>query len=118
MTILIFVAAVAVSLVLERQRRRHRYEIRQEFERLSWELPKPEPRIPMLESCLNVLLGMIMLVFGILILRAYTDLKPGMAVSGWGNMVALFVSSGIALVIVGGMAVWQNVKYKKILNTS
>jgi ABC-type multidrug transport system permease subunit len=116
MTILIFVAAVTVVLVLERQKRRHIFEITLEYQKLLWELPMPEPRIPMLESWLNALLGVVMAAFGVLMLLTFLQVPADKAVPGWGNTVALFLASGIALTVVGGMAVWQNFAYKKQLS--
>jgi len=112
MSILIFVIAVLGSLVLDRQERRHRFEQRQEYERLGWEVPLEAPKLSMLESWANVVLGILLFSLGALFLNAMLQIPVEYVTAGWENLVALFLASGFALVWLGVKAVKQNVVYK------
>lgn len=116
MSILIFVIAVLGSLVLDRQERRHRFEQRQEYERLGWEVPLEARELSMLESWANVVLGVLLFALGALFLKAMLGIPAEMMTSGWESLVALFLASGIALVWLGVNAIRQNIRYTRCVN--
>ena len=109
MSLLIFIAAVLGSLVLERQERRHRFERMREFQRLQWEIPAEKPRISMIESWGNLIVGLILLGLGGLVLRAMLGVPVGLVQAGWESVVALFLASGFALTWLGSKGVRQNI---------
>ena len=112
MSILIFVVAVLGSLVLDRQERRHRFEKRQEYERLGWEIPLEKPKLSMMESWANVVLGLLLFALGAFFLKTMLGIPAELMMSGWESLVALFLASGFALVWLGVKAVKQNISYK------
>lgn len=112
-SILIFVVAVLGSLVLDRQERRHRFEKRQEYERLAWEVPLEKPKLSMIESWANVVLGIILFALGAFFLKMMLGIPAELMTSRWENLVALFLASGFALVWLGVKAIRQNIRYAR-----
>lgn len=102
--ILIFVAAVLASLVLERQELRHNFEITLEYRRMQKPMPKLKPRIPLLESWLNIGLGMLLLflgAFGLYSNFLVLKLMPGTLTSSELEISGVMLASGIALILLG-----------------
>ena len=114
MSILIFVVAVLGALVLDRQERRHRFEKVREYERLKWEIPAEKPKLSMLESWGNLIVGVVALVLGGLLLRAMLGVPAEALQRGWENIVALFLASGLALSWLGFKAIRQNLTYRAL----
>ncbi len=110
MSLLVFASALAVWLLLDRQQKRHRFEIRREYDRLNRALPPFQPRIPKLEAWLNVVMGLLLATFGICILHATMQMPEGPAMQEPANLIALMLGSGVALILVGGRAIGQNRK--------
>jgi hypothetical protein len=111
MNILIFVVAVLGSLVLDRQERRHRFEKRQEYEHLRWDIPQEKPKLSILEAWAKVVLGALLLALGALFLKAMLAIPADLMTSGMEGQVALFLASGFALVWLGVKAVKQHRQY-------
>jgi len=109
---LILVVAVLGSLVPDRQERRHRFEKRQEYEGLGWDIPLERPKLSIIESWANVGRGVLLFVLGALFLKAMLGIPAEMMRGGWESLVALFLASGLALVWLGLKAVRQNITYK------
>ena len=55
-SIVVFVVAGVVSIVLDRQERRHKLAIELEYERLEWELPPAKPKLSRTVAVLNICL--------------------------------------------------------------
>ena len=115
MSILIFVVAVLGALVLDRQERRHRFEKVQEYERLKWEIPAEKPKLSMLESWGNLIVGVVLLGFGGVLLRSMLGVPAEGMERGWENIVALFLASGLALSWLGIKAIRQNFTYRGLM---
>lgn len=108
MTIAVFVAAVLVSLVLDRQERRHRFHLSLEYEYLGWEMPRSKRRLSRAEAVLNIFLGAALLLFGGAALYAMLNLESiGEATRGQ-YIVAAFLAGGVALIVVGWKALTEN----------
>lgn len=101
-SIVVLVMAVVVSIVLDRQERRHQLAIELEFERLEWELPPAKPKPFTTEAVLKIGLGVVLLVFGGMALYAFWLLESAGEKIGGPYYVALFFAVGIALITVGG----------------
>ena len=106
MSVAVFVAAIVVSLVLDRQQRKQRLDMKIAFERLGWELPPARPRIQRLEALASIVLGVGSFLFGGLVLHALLDDPAGGAEFGGDYLAALLLAAGIVLVIVGAKALW------------
>lgn len=123
MFIAIYVTAIIVSLILHRQERRHRSELALEYQHLGRPTPALRPRLPMLESWLNVVLG-IFLAFGFGTLFLWTNFSrlrefpqdPRLAPQSfeW-EFTSVILATGIALVILGIQSLIQNRRYSQIV---
>ncbi len=121
MFIAIFVVAVVVSAFLDQQERRQRIELLVEYEHLGREMPKFPPKLPMLESLANVVLGCILLLIGsmgvitfIYVIRhAWTVVSKFENVPLETDFYATFIAGGLALMILGVKSVVANLKYRR-----
>ena len=102
MSIVVFVVAVVVSIVLDRQERRHKLAIELEYERLEWELPPAKPKLSGKVAVLNIVLGVVLLVFGGMAFYAFWLVESAGEKTGGQYCVALFFAVGIALITAGG----------------
>lgn len=110
--ILIYVTAVLVSIVLERQERRHRFNLEMEYLRLQIPIPPKRPKLPPLESWLNITVGILLLVLGALgLVATLTDVRSSF--QDHLNHVAGFIAGGLALVILGVKSLKLNNEYAK-----
>jgi hypothetical protein len=104
MMLLIFIAAVGVSIALERQERRHLLEQMLEHRRLRWETSLPVPRLSRMEGWITVAFGVILFGsggwLGWVIIRIP---HPESATSTF-ELVELMIAAGAALTILGGNA--------------
>lgn len=121
MFVSIFIAAVIVSAFFDQQERRHRLELQIEYEKLGRKVPVVRPKLPVLESVANVVVGLILLEIGglsiwtllVTIGIAGSDLA-GKIVPIETDLAAAFLAGGIALVILGGKGIRANRRYKRI----
>jgi len=113
MTLAVFVAAVLVSLVLDRQERRHRFHLSLEYEHLGWEMPRLKPRLSRAEAVLNIFLGAVLLLFGGAALYTMLNLESIGEETGGQYIVAAFLAAGVALIVVGWKALWEIREYGK-----
>ncbi len=121
MFISIYVSAILVLLILHRQERRHRSEVVQEYRHLGRPTPSSRPKLPMLESWLNVVLG-IYLAFGFGTLFLWTnfsrlrhfpqDSRLAPQSFEW-ELTSVVLATGITLVILGIQSLIQNRRYSK-----
>jgi hypothetical protein len=66
MILLLFVASILVSVLLERQARQHTLERTMEYERLGIPIPPPRPKLKRTEAWLNVGLGFVLVGLSLL----------------------------------------------------
>ncbi|MBM4169257.1 MAG: hypothetical protein FJ215_08890 [Ignavibacteria bacterium] len=118
--ILVYVTAVLVSIVLERQERRHCFNIELEYRLLQKPVPPKRPKLPRLESWLNIAVGVLLLMLGALFLwtlfsvisnHQLTPLKPMERDALMGG--AVFVAAGLALIILGAKSLKLNSDYER-----
>jgi hypothetical protein len=114
MIITLFLAALAVSLVLNHQARRHRAERSEAYSLLRLPEPPPVPRLKRTEAWLNIALGCLVGAFGgssawMMVMRNALVNEHG-APSGliaseteW-ETAALFGAIGVSLVVMGARA--------------
>jgi len=113
MTIIVVLAAVILTTIFDRQRRRHRFDEEWEYRRLGQAMPIPRPEIKMEESILNIVVGLFFTSFvGYLTWgffgkpsHATLNLDPG--------SLGVFLGLGTALVVLGIRAVVENLRYRK-----
>lgn len=125
MFFLIYIAAVLVSLVLHRQERRHLYELSLEHQRLGKAMPAPKPKLPKLESWLNLVLGAFLLFgFGATFLwinlsrlsESVRDPRFTPYAAEW-EFTSVVLATGIALVILGIRSLIQNRRYTRTVHS-
>jgi len=113
MALAVFVAAVIVSLVLDRQERRHRFHLSLEYNHLGWEMPRPKPRLSRAEAVLNIFLGAVLLIFGGATLYTMLNLESIGEATGGQYIVAAFLACGFALIVVGWRALREIREYER-----
>ncbi len=108
MLILVYVIAVLVSLVFERQERRHLFYESLEYQRIGKEPPQPKPKLPLLESWLNVTIGIFLLLIGVsaiwsqlFVLRYVLDETVRTSFRDHILTWSVFIAGGIALILLG-----------------
>lgn len=120
MLIATYILIILVSIVLERQERRHQFEQRLEYERHGQTLPPSKPKLPMLESLLNIFLGVFLVTLGILFTATTisTSTMPHLRDSQLPSILevsAVFLAGGFALIILGWKGVRLNKAYQRQL---
>lgn len=125
MFIAIYITAILVSLILHRQERKHQSEVTLEYQRLGRPAPVSRPKLPLLESWLNIVLG-IFLAFGLGTLFLWTNFSrlrefpqdPRFAPQSfeW-EVTSVILATGIALIILGIQSLIQNRRYSQIVGT-
>lgn len=63
--IIIIATAILVSVILERQERRHIFMESLEYLRMGKGMPKPKPKLSQLECWLNIAVGTILIIIGL-----------------------------------------------------
>ncbi|MCL5035284.1 MAG: hypothetical protein M1395_09315 [Bacteroidetes bacterium] len=117
----IFIAAVIISAFFDQQERRHALELQIEYEKLGRKIPAPPPKLPMLESVANIVVGLILFEIGG---AGVLTLLVTMGITGkeaWSRMAPLqtdfaaaFLAGGVALIILGAKGVSINLRFRKI----
>ncbi len=113
----LFLTAVLLSIVLERQERRHRFELGLEYDRLGMSMPPLKPRLSPALSWLNVVVGIIMLIIGEVMLLSQISMlwlfaekhpmDPQSVAAGF-EFVGVWLATAIALIILGLKSVRQH----------
>jgi len=118
----LYITAILVSIVFERQERRHRFELELEYDRLSKKLPPAKPKLSILTSWLNVAVGIIMTIIGILMLISQfavlhiphaLDKQPAVITGAQFELVAVWLATSIALILLGLKSVRQHRRLAK-----
>ena len=117
MILLVFVAAVLVATVLERQERRHRLEKKWEYDRLGFPPPPVRPKLKRTEAWLNIALGVLIVLFGCAIVWTHLKVMETLAerpdllrqnpAGNFWEHAAFYLAGGIALIVLGAKAVRQ-----------
>lgn len=121
--ILVYMAAVLVSVILERQERRHRFERQMEYIQLEKTLPIQKPKLPRLESWLNVMLGLLITLLGVLmafsVFHTHTMVRTETRIFSHDAYLtlAVFIATGITLLILGFKSIRLNKEYDAALKS-
>lgn len=125
----VFIEAVIVSVVFERQERHHRLDLEIEYEKQGMKVPPRTSKLPLLESIANVVVGLMVAEFGGIFV--WTILGMIRHAGGLGvkerdliqsilaneiYFAAAFLATGIALIILGIKSVRANLKYRRKLS--
>jgi hypothetical protein len=107
---LIYLAAMGVSILLERQKKRQESQIALEFARLGYPVPPVQPRIQTLEALLNIAIGIVMVVpavqgFGMIFSNPWLMAQTG---PGMGEFFGVLLAAGLTLIFLGSKALRQN----------
>lgn len=120
MFIPIFIVAVVVSAFFDQQRGRHKMELEIEYQKLGRTMPAERPRLPMLESIANVLVGVILVEIGgvgllgfLSALRDAGQVVPKFHPAGQIDFLAGLLAGGIALTILGVKSLRTNLAFRK-----
>ena len=122
MFVAIFIVAVVISAFFDQQGRRHRLELEIEYEKLGKKMPPEPPKLPMLESVANIVVGLILAeIGGLSILTIVTAVKHAgqflaqnkSFLPAETDSAAAFLAGGIALMILGVKSVLSNVRYRR-----
>jgi hypothetical protein len=124
MILLLFVASILVSVLLERQARQHTLERTMEYERLGIPVPPRRPKLKRTEAWLNVGLGFVLIGLSVLStvsgfqMKGLAERMPDHAAHfnddfrmglEWG---AFCLASGIALAWLGWKAIKEISRYE------
>lgn len=120
MFVVIFIGAVVISAFFDQQWRRHRLELEIEYEKLGKKMLPEPPKLPMLESIANVLVGLILIEIGAVSSWAFLfslahawKVVAEAGIPGQADFLFALIAGGIALVILGTKSVVANLKYWK-----
>lgn len=121
--LMIYLSAVITALLLRRQERVHQAELPSLYQQLGRSVPLRKPKLPLLESWLNVVLGLF-LAFGYGTLFLWTNFSrlrdfpqdPRLAPQSfeW-EFTSVILAAGITLLILGIQSVIQNRRYSQIV---
>lgn len=126
MLILVYVLAVLVSLVFERQERRHLFYESLEYQRIGKEPPQPKPKLPLIESWLNVTIGILLFFIGFsaVYVRLFVVWTTSQIDATERTMFreemmywGVFIAAGIALIILGLKSVRFHKRLDKKMKT-
>lgn len=113
----IFILAVVISAFFDQQQRRHRLELQVEYEKLGRKMPEEPPKLPMLESLTNIVIGLILAEIGGLALWTVLDTARILGSDATGKILptqtdfsAASLAGGIALIILGTKGVVANLR--------
>jgi len=101
---LIFLSAIIVAMVLDRQAEEQREELEVEYRRLDVPMPAARPKIPFLEALLNIDLGAILVLFALLIFYMISKVPGFFAYRAAWDGAAAFLGAGVALAWLGARA--------------
>ncbi len=121
---LMYLAAMGVSITLERQARRQKREIALEYTRLGLPLPPLRPKIQTLEALLNIAIGILMLVppaqgFWLILHEPFISAHTGAGIPGTPGLPGItdfyivLLAAGLTLVFLGGQALMQNIALRR-----
>ncbi len=121
--VLIFLTAVLASLILERQERQHSIELNYAYKRIDRELPRRKPKLPLLESWLNIAVGVYIFIIGvfvaIIMIHMFSlngaNIEPEHSSILRQNIYfsAVFIATGFALIFLGIKSVKKNKEFAR-----
>jgi hypothetical protein len=112
---LIYLAAVGVSIVLERQAKRQKSGIALECARLGLPVPPARPKIQTLEALLNIAIGGVLVVpavFGFWLILREPFIRENTG-AGMIDFYSLLLAAGLTLMYLGGEALRQNLIHRR-----
>lgn len=129
MLVIIFIEAVIISAFFDQQGRHHKLELEIEYEKLGKRMPVEPPKLPMLESIMNIIIGLILAEIGGVGLWAFLGLikhadqiisqnKSFFSAHFFAtevDFISALLAGGIALMILGVKSVRANLKSRKTL---
>jgi hypothetical protein len=113
MSLLILVTGILVSIVFDRQQRRHRMELMWEYRRLNLPMPVVKPKLSALQAWLNIVLGVILTALGAVNVAMF--IRHPMIAQGKGmfSISVFFIGGGVTLIFLGTMALRERGRYRK-----
>lgn len=122
MLLAVIIEAVFISAFFNQQERRHRFELEIEYGKLGRKMPVDPPKLPMLESIANIVVGFILAEIGGSSLWAFFHFlgdprNTPMKFHLWRQMVVaevIMLAGGIALMMLGIRSVRANLKFRKV----
>ena len=120
----ILIEIILLSVIFERQARRHRFEKSWEYKQLGIPMPAEKPRMKALEALVSVVIGLFLLALGgvlivVMIELSMTgeseislELKHKLLVTQM-EPAAVFLAAGVALAWLGLRAAWMRRKTVK-----
>jgi len=112
---LIYLSAMGVAILLRQQSRRQKAETALESARLGLRLPPSRPRVQVLESLLNMAIGLIMAVpaaLGFWAIFSDSGVR-GIMEPNLGDLFIVLIAGGLTLVFLGGAALRQNLAHRR-----
>jgi hypothetical protein len=116
----IFIVAVLVSVIFERQERRHAFTESLEYLRMGKRRAEQEPKFPLLESWMGVAIGIYVVAMGVFMVWAdlmvirYAHEISDTYINGRALMDAgAFIAGGIAILFLSLKSVLRNRRFIK-----
>lgn len=112
---LMYLTAMGISILLERQAKRQKSQIDLELARLGFPVPPVQPRIQTLEALLNIAIGFVVLVPAVQGSWVMFS-SPGLvarAGPGMGEFYSVLLAAGLTLIFLGSKALRQNLIYRR-----
>jgi hypothetical protein len=115
MLILIYLSAMGVSIVLERQEKRQRSEIAHACARVGLSLPSPRPGVQIPEALLGIALGMVLLLpaaieFWLVVSDPLIRSNTG---AGMIDFNIALLAAGVTLMVLGSKSLILNLKFRR-----
>lgn len=99
-SLMIYLTSLVVAFILERQRARHALSLRIRYRRACMSMPQHRPRLPLLESLLTLVLGVLFLAVGSTILWRSILTGEGSTAAGQ-SVTALLLAAGFGQCLSG-----------------
>ena len=99
-SLIIYLTSLVVAFILEHQRARHALSLRSRYRRAGMPIPQHRPRLPLLESLLTLVLGLLFLAVGSAILWRIILTGEETGAAGQ-NVTALLLAAGLGQCLSG-----------------
>jgi hypothetical protein len=105
MAIVMLLAAVVVTITLNRQESRHARELAAEYLRLKRSIPPRERKVPVIQSWFELVLGLCLLAAGVFGLVASSAADAAGVETGTSYLMGIILAVGVVLVASGGRGI-------------